>query len=227
MSRDGDANIPYSSIFQRLIFSLLKPRVLFPIGLCLASVSGHWFSLFLGQINLFIIIHIDIQLWHSYPVFSALPEIWIDEKGRLACVWKRQTSLCVKKGNAQLEKRLQHKTPIFFKERRQQYPQRCSVFRDCSLSLNFSPPAPCWRAASLKSLPTAASGENTFPSPGFLDGGSKFIPRFATFQRETYNANLFQCCFVGLLLSAEVAAENHTSVLMRNSEKLKDLSIGV
>lgn len=162
---------------------------------------------------------------HRYPALTFLSGLLCAPRDLNR--WKRQTSLCVKKGNAQLEKRLQHKTPVFFKERRQEYPQRCAVFRDCSLSLNFSPPAPCWRAASPESLPTAASGENTFPSPGFLDGGSKFIPRFATFQRETYNANLFQCCFVGLLLSAEVAAENHTSVLMRNSEKLKDLSIGV
>lgn len=80
---------------------------------------------------------------------------------------------------------------------------------------------------STESLPTAASGENTSPVPIFLDGGSKFIPQFATFQRELYNANLFQYFFVGLLLLAEVAAENHTSILMRNSEKLKDLSIGV
>lgn len=99
MSRDEDTNIPHSGIFQRLIFSLLKTRVLFPIWLCLASVSGHWFSLFLGQINLFIIIPIDIQPWHSYPVSSALPKI--DGKGRLAHV--------LKNGKAQLEKRLQLK----------------------------------------------------------------------------------------------------------------------
>lgn len=86
MSRDEDTNIPHSGIFQRLIFSLLKTRVLFPIWLCLASVSGHWFSLFLGQINLFIIILIDIQPWHSYPVFSAL--LKIDGKCRLAHVLK-------------------------------------------------------------------------------------------------------------------------------------------
>lgn len=143
---------------------------------------------------------------------------------------RRQTSLCVENWKAQLGIRLQYKKTaklLFFFLRRQHHPQTHAVLWDCSPSLNFSPPAPCWRAASAESLPTAASGENTFPAPVFLDGGSRFIPQFATFQRETYSANLFQCFFVGLPLSSEVAAENHTSILMRNSEKLKDLSIGV
>lgn len=88
--------------------------------------------------------------------------------------WQRQTILCVKKGKAQLEKRLQYqkkKTNFFFFLRKQQHPQRHAEFLDCNLSLNFSPSAPCWRAASTESLPIVASGENTFPAPIFLDGG--------------------------------------------------------
>lgn len=96
ISRDGDTNIPHSGILQRLVLFLLETCVLFPIWLCLASVSGHWFSLFLGQINLFIIIPVDIQPWCSYPVFSAAPR----DLNR----WQRQTSSCVKKGKAQLGK---------------------------------------------------------------------------------------------------------------------------
>lgn len=163
---------------------------------------------------------------HSYPALTFLSCLLCSPRDLNR--WQRQTSSCVKKGKAQLEKRLQYqKKLLFFFLRRQWHPQRQAAFWDCSLSLNFSPSAACWRAASTESLPTAASCENTFPFPIFLDGKSKFIPRFATSQRETYNANLFQCFFVGLLLSVEVAAENHTSILMRNSEKLKDLSIGV
>lgn len=97
ISRDGDTNVPYSGIFQRLVFSLLKLCVLFPIRkFFLASVSGYWFPLFLGQINLCIIIHEDIQPWSSYPVFSAAP--------RDLSRWQRQTSSRVKEGKAQLGK---------------------------------------------------------------------------------------------------------------------------
>lgn len=123
MSRDGDTNIPHSRIFQRLVFSLLKTCDLFPIWLCLALVSGHWFSLFLGQINLFIIIHTDIQPWRSYPVFSAAPR----DLNR----WQRQTSSCVKKGKAQLGKilHLRKFCCCFFFKKTTAPTNTCSILR--------------------------------------------------------------------------------------------------
>lgn len=196
MSRDGDANIPCSSVFQQLIFSLLKTHVLFPTWLCLASVSGHWFSLFLGQINLFIIIPTDIQPWHSYPVFPQLPEIWMGEIE----IWKggspaRKAAATLflyydnsfHKGmqcfEAAVFPQTSHHQPLAGEPPLQNpHPQQLVV------KIIFQPLLVC---------------------------RSHFISWFAIFQEETYNANHFLHFFVGLLLSAEV--EKYTSSLMRNS----------
>lgn len=206
ISRDGETNIPCNNVFQQLIFSLLKTHVLFPTWLYLASVSGHWFSLFLGQINLFIIIPTDIQPWHTYPVFPQLPEIWMKD----IMIWKGKSPA-----------RKDAATPFFF-FLRQLISERHAVFWGCSLSSNFSPLAPCRRAPSAESPHTAAGGKNTFPTFSGLEIPFHFLVCHIS-GRDIQCQSPPVLCWTATLCWGR----KHASSLTRNSGKLKDLSICV
>lgn len=131
---------------------------------------------------------------HRYPALTFLSCLLCTPEDR----WQRQTSSCVKKWESSAREKIAIKKKKNHFKKTTASTKKCSVW-GCSLSLNLSPPASCWRAASTESLATAAGGENSVPSPVFLDGGDPSIffslPHFK--QKHTMPkscSSLLDCC---------------------------------
>lgn len=160
---------------------------------------------------------------YRYPALTFLSFLLCTPEDR----WQSQTSSCVKKWESSTREKIAIKKKKNHFKKTTASTKKCSVLRVQSflelLTTSFLLKSCLHRIPSHSSWWRKSCSFSSFS----WWGRSKYLLQFATFQTETYYAKVLQWFFVGLLLSAEVAPENHTSILMRNSEKLKDLSIGV